>query len=343
MSGIVTVHQDLPFRFAQSFKSRSAMSEVRSLTPLSETDYEAIEAAVMETARGRWFMAEFARRNRQADTLPLLGALQRIERVVGSGLAEPSTATPATEPEIGEAAALIADLRIDLERISGRAEERASGLAARIEAAAGTIVQATESIQEVAWHLREAGASEELCDRLDQRATEISAATGIVDGTVQQIDKIADTIAMLDSSLRAVAGVAPTSGMVEPFVAPMPTPIDFGLRETVPYPAPDDIEIIEIDDLPPAPVSSGANATNLLGSEPTIGSMMMLDDDVVFEEPEAALTPDHGAGDDVSPWRDGASGPAPMAAASGLPLLGAEAALREIDAMPASRKLAYFG
>ncbi len=87
MSGIVTVHQDLPFRFAQSFKSRSAMSEVRSLTPLSETDYEAIEAAVMETARGRWFMAEFARRNRQADKLLLLGALQRIERVVGSGIA----------------------------------------------------------------------------------------------------------------------------------------------------------------------------------------------------------------------------------------------------------------
>ena len=319
------------------------MSEARSLTPLSETDYEAIEAAVMETARGRWFMAEFARRNRQADTLQLLGSLERIERVIGSNLVEATAAQAIAEPEIGEAAALIADLRIDLERISGRAEERASGLAARIEAAAGTIVQATESVQEVAWHLREAGASEELCDRLDQRAAEISAATGIVDGTVQQLDKIADTIAMLDSSLRAMAGQAPVAGPAEPFVAPLSPSLDFGLRENVPFPAPDDVEIIEIDDLPPAPVSSGANATGLLGSEPRIGSMTMLEDDVVFEEPEAALTPDHAMGDGFLNGQEDPSAGMPMAAASGLPLLGAEAALREIDAMPASRKLAYFG
>lgn len=321
------------------------MSEARSLTPLSETDYEAIEAAVMETARGRWFMAEFARRNRQADTMQLLGALQRIERVVGTSLAEPIATQHAPEPEVGEAAALIADLRIDLERISGRAEERASGLAARIEAAAGTIVQATESIQEVAWHLREAGAGDDLCDRLDQRAAEISTATAVIDGTVQQIDKIADTIAMLDSSLRAVAGLAPAPATAEPFVAPMPKPGDFGLRESLPFPvpAPDDIEIIEIDDEPVMPASSGASASNLLGSEPAIGSMMMLDDDVVFEEPEAALTPDHGFGGDVPHRQAEPHGAMPMAAASGLPLLGAEAALREIDAMPASRKLAYFG
>ena len=47
--------------------------------PLSEADYEAIEGAVMETARGRWFLAEYARRNRHADTTMLLKALDRIE------------------------------------------------------------------------------------------------------------------------------------------------------------------------------------------------------------------------------------------------------------------------
>ncbi|HEY0293198.1 MAG TPA: hypothetical protein VGC51_12860 [Hansschlegelia sp.] len=36
-------------------------------------DYEAIADAVMETARGRWFLAEYARRNRAAET----GAAQR--------------------------------------------------------------------------------------------------------------------------------------------------------------------------------------------------------------------------------------------------------------------------
>ena len=36
--------------------------------PPTEADYEAIAAAVMETLRGRWFLAEFAKRNRNADT-----------------------------------------------------------------------------------------------------------------------------------------------------------------------------------------------------------------------------------------------------------------------------------
>src|SRR6476661_1558554 len=110
------------------------MSEARSLTPLSEKDYEAIAAAVMETARGRWFMAEFAKRNRQSDTAQVLSAVQRLERVMGvSSHAQP------TEPDTREAAALIADLRLDLERISGRDSSVSSGLAGRIEAAAASI------------------------------------------------------------------------------------------------------------------------------------------------------------------------------------------------------------
>jgi hypothetical protein len=52
--------------------------------PLSAGDYQAIEAAVMETARGRWFLAEYARRNRQADTAMLLAALTRLENVIRS-------------------------------------------------------------------------------------------------------------------------------------------------------------------------------------------------------------------------------------------------------------------
>ena len=48
-------------------------------SPLTEVDYEAIEAAVMETARGRWFLAEYARRNRNAETRPLLTAIERLQ------------------------------------------------------------------------------------------------------------------------------------------------------------------------------------------------------------------------------------------------------------------------
>jgi len=45
-------------------------------------DYDAIEAAVMDTARGRWFLAEYARRNRTADTTLLLSAIERLESML---------------------------------------------------------------------------------------------------------------------------------------------------------------------------------------------------------------------------------------------------------------------
>src|SRR3712207_8645249 len=39
-------------------------------------------AAVMETARGRWFLREYARRNRNADTKSVLDALDRLREAV---------------------------------------------------------------------------------------------------------------------------------------------------------------------------------------------------------------------------------------------------------------------
>jgi hypothetical protein len=46
---------------------------------LSDLDFDTIEAAVMETGRGRWFLKEYARRNRNADTLAVLAALERLK------------------------------------------------------------------------------------------------------------------------------------------------------------------------------------------------------------------------------------------------------------------------
>ena len=51
--------------------------------------YEALESAVMESARGRWFLAEYARRNRAADTMMLLDALKKLENVAAD-TAKPS-------------------------------------------------------------------------------------------------------------------------------------------------------------------------------------------------------------------------------------------------------------
>ena len=49
-------------------------------------DYDLIEAAVMETARGRWFLAEHARRERADERGKLMFAVRRLERVAEDNL-----------------------------------------------------------------------------------------------------------------------------------------------------------------------------------------------------------------------------------------------------------------
>ena len=56
------------------------MPQVPAPAPFSDADYEMIAAAVLETARGRWFLAEHARRNRHADTRLVLEAIEKLER-----------------------------------------------------------------------------------------------------------------------------------------------------------------------------------------------------------------------------------------------------------------------
>lgn len=45
---------------------------------MSEKDYAAIEEAVLSTARGRWFLAEYARRIRAGETDRILLALAAL-------------------------------------------------------------------------------------------------------------------------------------------------------------------------------------------------------------------------------------------------------------------------
>ena len=46
--------------------------------------FEAIEAAVRESSRGRWFLDEFARRQRSRETATLLAAMARLESALAA-------------------------------------------------------------------------------------------------------------------------------------------------------------------------------------------------------------------------------------------------------------------
>jgi hypothetical protein len=89
------------------------MTDEDTNVTFSDADYEAIEAAVLETARGRWFLQQFAKRNRNADTEVVLATLSRLEQTIlddkamlameriRANLQEMATAITQTKGEIG--------------------------------------------------------------------------------------------------------------------------------------------------------------------------------------------------------------------------------------------------
>jgi hypothetical protein len=77
--------------------------------PPRAEDFDAIREAVMETARGRWFLDEYASRLRSAETARLATGMERIEKAVSANhdalmarlseaLAQKPRATPPEAP-----------------------------------------------------------------------------------------------------------------------------------------------------------------------------------------------------------------------------------------------------
>jgi hypothetical protein len=67
--------------------SQTLAQSDRAAGPPNEAEYNAVYAAVTATERGRWFLKEFANRNRSADTDLIMAAIARIEAVIAGGAA----------------------------------------------------------------------------------------------------------------------------------------------------------------------------------------------------------------------------------------------------------------
>jgi hypothetical protein len=298
-------------------ESSLAMSDARSLSPLSAADYDAIAAAVMETGRGRWFLAEYARRNRQADTEMVLSAIARLDRLC---------TIPAMEsgPALSETARTIAELRGDLDRtgVSGPTAR----LSARIHETASGILEAAEAIQEIAWTLRESGSEPDLCDRLDRRATEIYGATTVIETGANQIEKVADTIAMLDANLRAAAGDTDFASADQAQSSSAPTempraPASKSMTD------PGDIDIVEAGTQERAPLNE-AGLRQPTQPYRRRSSIQAAENDIAFT--------DVGGFSEVLI-------DAPMASSAQVEFSYSEADLRAIGSLPIEDRLRFFG
>ncbi len=169
----------------------------------TEQEYAAIEAALIETARGRWFLAEHSRRSRRLETVQLEGALDLLK----SSLRDPP--------------ALLGRLKSELDTINGMLQATRTELVAREKAApkasavAGEsapspvagLLKAAEDLHEMVWTLQAKDIDPELCEQIGRQTASIFALSARQAQESQRVMKLA---AALDAVAGRVAGALET-------------------------------------------------------------------------------------------------------------------------------------
>ncbi len=164
--------------------------------------------------RGRWFLAEFARRTRQADTKLVLDAIARLEHALAEkaggadlermradlldmadAITRTKTEIAAIKPEGGDPSQIV------------RATDELDAIVAVTERATSDILNSAEQIQEIAWTLRERGTDPNACDRIDALTTETYTACSFQDITGQRTRKVIDALHFLERRLEAMIAI----------------------------------------------------------------------------------------------------------------------------------------
>jgi hypothetical protein len=237
-----------------------ALSTISPL-PAEESDYDAIFATVMESARGRWFLQEYARRNRNADTRLVLAAIERLEHLIRTERNQ--QAHPGMRAELLEMARAIAQARA--EDAGGTRYPDAHPQAARAEQKSPPgppdIHETAERLQDVAWTMRERGLDSTTCEEIESLASSIVATSSLQDPADDRVRKLTAVLAYLERRI---------AGMLEPGAqADAPDPESAANAE----------RLIESDaSVPEGPAVQGPNAEDLaVGAPLSMGAGVLTD------------------------------------------------------------------
>jgi hypothetical protein len=168
--------------------------------------YAAIEDLLLASGVGRWFLAEYARRNRTADTQMLLEAIAKLEM---SALRPQRRQQDQMLDDLVEMREAIERTRREIAAIKppnhiAAATEELDDIVAATEKATSEILQAAEEVQEMGWILREKGADPALCETLDRRAADIYTACSLQDITGRRTEKVVKLLRFIEERLNAM-------------------------------------------------------------------------------------------------------------------------------------------
>src|SRR4051812_7266939 len=199
------------FKMADEAFALSPIS-ARAVLP-SEQDYDAISEAFMETSRGRWFLGEYAKRNRNSDTRMVLDAVSRIEETLAA------QKQPVTESALKQA---LVSVRHAVEQAHVAASAAVDN--AVLEENLAPVRKAARIIREISWRWREIGADGRICDLLDSQVGAIEGACGQIAAVSPRealgaaFDLIRDRIAQFEESDIEAAEVPAATGSVSPSI-----------------------------------------------------------------------------------------------------------------------------
>jgi hypothetical protein len=183
------------------------MSPVTTLT----ADYDAIERAIRETSRGRWFLACYLERNRSAETKMLIGAISRLESAmrdnghviedarVGESLATIHEAIGQARsdiahlPGVDQGATPLPSLRFAFESIPATLAEETQA-----------ICDAASSIHSAAYALQAAGVFQGVARQIIEQAEAIEHACSVQEAALNRAARLSTLVSEIESELMTI-------------------------------------------------------------------------------------------------------------------------------------------
>ena len=269
-----------------------ALSPISARAALpSEEDYAAISEAFMETSRGRWFLTEYAKRNRNADTSMVLDAVARIEQSLAAQKEETLQRDLAAQ-QLAAAAAAGTDLTEALTAIRSAVEAAQASVAEALalEQKLAPIRKGARVIREISWRLREIGNDGRICDLIDSQVSVIEAGAAEI-SSVEARAALDAAFASIEDCL-AELGDDEAPAPVAEAAAASPSP---AAQETAPAAAMADmVEVAPARRAADAPTTSFAAEAELAEAEAALGDTEAAEADDAMEPAEAI---DEGAAD----------------------------------------------
>lgn len=172
----------------------------------SEAVYQALNAALSATARGRWFLSEFAKRNRNSESSKMLDAFARIEQAVAD-----RPAVTAASADLAIARGWVQAARDEAVGLLNGPDRETVQIAAQ---------RGTRIVREIASSMRAAGNDARICNILDTQLDAIEAAqrdtAQPAAGVAAAFDRL---LARLDELIPALS---PAAAEPEPVKTPLP-------------------------------------------------------------------------------------------------------------------------